>query len=390
MMNIVVGTYEELILGYKLDKNGDEYKFEQTFTDHSHLGCIKSAGISRKNILATGSTDETIRLFNLKKHTELGALMHHSGNITQITFFQDSHMFSTSEDGTMCVWKNYTWECLRQFRGHKGPVNSVSVHPSGRMAITVSKDKTLRTWNLVTGRHAFISNIKEVADWVMWSPNGEHYAVSFYYKINVYKLEDAAIHCTIQADKRINNIVFINDCIIAFGGEGGKLILYDFIQDKELESIHLKCTRIKGISCSNFEDDQSPILIATASDGNIWAYSVDTVKGSLEQIAAHDTKFRITCLAVTPPNASKKLNKEETLVLEKLDEDLQENGEEEDQETEHVIKKDNSEQKARKGSKGKKDAQKRKSNSVETITEPTSQKTKKIQRKKKKIGSAKT
>ncbi|ESO88235.1 hypothetical protein LOTGIDRAFT_234571 [Lottia gigantea] len=323
-MNIVVGTYEELILGYKLINSEETYKIEQTFTDHSHLGCIKSAGISRKNVLATGSTDETIRLFNLQKQTELGTLMHHSGNVskgtvTQITFHQDSHMFSTSEDGTMCVWKNYSWECLRQFRGHKGAVNSVSVHPSGKLAITVSKDKTLRTWNLITGRHAYISNIKEIADNVLWSPDGNHYAVSIYNKIHIYKMEDAAIHCTIESEKRINNIVFINNNVISYGGEGGQVFLHDFTTDKQVTSLQLKCTRIKGLCCSYF-DDNIPLLIIAASDGNIWVFKIQIDQEQYEKVVEHDTKFRITCLAVTPPLPTKKhMKSEETLVLEQIE-----------------------------------------------------------------------
>jgi WD40 repeat protein len=42
----------------------------------------------------------------------------------------------------------------------RGPVLSLSVHPSGKLALTVGQDKTLRTWNLITGKSAYISNIK--------------------------------------------------------------------------------------------------------------------------------------------------------------------------------------------------------------------------------------
>lgn len=70
----------------------------------------------------------------------------------------------------------------------RGPVTSLSVHPSGKLALTVGTDKTLRwnlqlywevewfnteskltvasvslfrTWNLINGRSAFIKNIKQ-------------------------------------------------------------------------------------------------------------------------------------------------------------------------------------------------------------------------------------
>ena len=43
----------------------------------------------------------------------------------------------------------------------RSAINSVSVHPSGKLALTVGADKSLHTWNLITGRSAFITNIKQ-------------------------------------------------------------------------------------------------------------------------------------------------------------------------------------------------------------------------------------
>lgn len=52
---------------------------ETSFTDHSHTGCVRAVAVSENGILATGSSDESIRLFNLKKRKEIGSLIHHEG-----------------------------------------------------------------------------------------------------------------------------------------------------------------------------------------------------------------------------------------------------------------------------------------------------------------------
>ena len=39
-------------------------------------------------------------------------------------------------------------------------MTGLAVHPSGKLALSVSKDKSLRTWNLIKGRKAYITNIK--------------------------------------------------------------------------------------------------------------------------------------------------------------------------------------------------------------------------------------
>lgn len=39
-------------------------------------------------------------------------------------------------------------------------MNGLSVHPSGKLALTVSRDKTLKTWNLIEGKCAYTTNLK--------------------------------------------------------------------------------------------------------------------------------------------------------------------------------------------------------------------------------------
>lgn len=38
-------------------------------------------------------------------------------------------------------------------------VNSIAIHPSSKLALTLGQNKTLRTWNLIKGRPAYISNL---------------------------------------------------------------------------------------------------------------------------------------------------------------------------------------------------------------------------------------
>jgi protein MAK11 len=109
------------------------------------------------------------RLYNLKEKKELGELFRHGGSISTLFFYRNSHLLSGSHDGIISLWRTNDWECLHDlkffyyyffvgisfnfiFRGHKGKVNQLAVHPSGRLALSVSDDKTMRTWNLLTGK----------------------------------------------------------------------------------------------------------------------------------------------------------------------------------------------------------------------------------------------
>lgn len=47
---------------------------------------------------------------------------------------------------------------MKTLRGHKGNgVVALSIHPSGRMALSLGKDKTLVTWDLMKGRASCVS-----------------------------------------------------------------------------------------------------------------------------------------------------------------------------------------------------------------------------------------
>lgn len=50
------------------------------FTDTSHKGCVKCLEVSDQGILASGSTDETIQLFDLDRRFEVGTLVSHEGS----------------------------------------------------------------------------------------------------------------------------------------------------------------------------------------------------------------------------------------------------------------------------------------------------------------------
>lgn len=317
-MEVVAGSYDEVLLGYRLVKIDEGYQFEQSFTDHSHTGCVKSVAISTKSILASGSTDESIRLFNLKKRSELGSLVHHSGSVTWIEFYKGKHMFSASEDGSICIWKTFTWECLKTLRGHKSAVYCIAVHPSGKLALSVGKDKTLRTWNLVSGKSAFVTNIKQVAEIVLWSPDGESYVLVYSNKIDIYKVETATVYCTISTNRRINDVHYLNERILIYGGDGGVICFHDIKKDRCLHSTDTDTVRVRGLSVQKTDEDGIYFLVTASSDGfiKLWKVTVSQKSISTSLMAQQNTGFRLTCIAVRD-GESKPKNSTENVEVDK-------------------------------------------------------------------------
>ncbi|GAB6028934.1 hypothetical protein CHUAL_004729 [Chamberlinius hualienensis] len=300
-VEVIVGTYEEILIGYRVVREKSKYVLEQSFTNHSHCGSIRCLAASGRH-LASGGTDETVKLFNMSSRTEVGALIQQEGTITSLQFFNNSHLFSSSEDGSICIWKPGSWQCLKTLKGHKSGVTDFSVHPSGKLAISASKDRTLKTWNLIKGKAAFTTNIKSAADIVQWSPDGKVYAVVVNNFVHVYSVQTAGIVHSIDFGRRVNALIFVKDRVLAIGGEGENVEFHS----AEKKAIHCvlptKTTRIKALSCV-----LAPVkkinhwLVTSSSEGviKIWEFDLNNLNKVPELIMQADTGCRITCQVVT-------------------------------------------------------------------------------------------
>lgn len=55
-----------------------KWSAEADFTHHAHTATVSAVAASERFVV-TGSKDETIQLYDMKKRTDHGALLHHSG-----------------------------------------------------------------------------------------------------------------------------------------------------------------------------------------------------------------------------------------------------------------------------------------------------------------------
>ncbi|XP_004712273.1 p21-activated protein kinase-interacting protein 1 [Echinops telfairi] len=266
------------------------------FTHHAHTGSLSAVAVNSRFVV-TGSKDETIHIYDMKKKIEHGALVHHSGTITCLKFYGNRHLISGAEDGLICVWDAKKWECLKSIKAHKGHVTFLSIHPSGKMALSVGTDKTLRTWNLVDGRSAFIKNIKQNAHIVEWSPKGEKYIVVTVNKIDVYQLDTASVSGTITSEKRVSSVTFLSESVLAVAGDEECVRFFDCDSLMCLCEFKAHENRVKDIL--SFDISEHHVLVTASSDGflKMWTLNQDKkIPPSL--LCEVDTKARLTCLGV--------------------------------------------------------------------------------------------
>lgn len=117
-IQVISGSYERLLYGFNLSTNTS--KLSPSFIYPSHISCIKTLAASKK-FLASGSTDEHIKLYDLSAKKEIGSLLlQHEGSINHLAFYSNTHLFSCSDDGNICIYRARDWERLKVLSGHKG------------------------------------------------------------------------------------------------------------------------------------------------------------------------------------------------------------------------------------------------------------------------------
>lgn len=267
--------------------------------------------------LASGSQDQTVRIWDVASGQELLNLRSHIGYIRCVAFSPDSQrLASAGEDGKVKVWdavntkeaviiarpskhvygvafspdgKRLAWGgempgqpggelgiwdadqgkgTLRLLEGHTKCVNGVAFSPSGEYLASASDDKTVRLWDVASGKElrCFPGHTREVWS-VAFSPDGR-------------RLASATMDRTIRVWDRTTGqegLVLNTDTqwvtTVAFSPDGTRIASAD---DKEVkvwnaisgEAIHTLRGHPKTIWSVAFSPD-GKLLASAANDGTV-------------------------------------------------------------------------------------------------------------------------
>ena len=76
----------------------------------------------------------------------------HSGEVLSVAIAPDGKTaLSGSDDKTLRLWDLASGREIRKFEGHSGWVRSVAFSPDGKTALSGSADHTMRLWDLAIG-----------------------------------------------------------------------------------------------------------------------------------------------------------------------------------------------------------------------------------------------
>lgn len=142
-----------------------------------HKNWIKSLALSRSGeVLASGSNDHTVKLWNVSSGRELFTLSGHSNPVEVLAFSPDDRwLVSGSNDTTIKIWDVTTGREAQTLKGHIAAITALAFSPDGKTLASGSADNAIKFWNTLTWNESRTLNkhSKRITT-LSFSPSGKH------------------------------------------------------------------------------------------------------------------------------------------------------------------------------------------------------------------------
>ncbi|CAG9770642.1 unnamed protein product [Ceutorhynchus assimilis] len=290
---IIVGTYEEYLLGYLF--SSEQKTLVQSFASHDHSGsirCLATCG----NYLASGATDDRVIVYDLKARKEHCMLTHHESTISSLAFTNNhSHVISASLDGSLSIVRVGNWQVEKLWtKAHKeGTILDIALHSSGKLALTLGTDGTIHTWNLVKGRVAYVINLKtkckdtKSLEKIQFAPDDTKFLIFGGKFTEIWSIEVGGVLDVIEHDEKVTCCVWLDNETLFVGYEDGNLGTINLESKKKKIKLGHD-GRVKAVQV--FEG----FIVTASSTGELKVWS-----RKLKEICKISTGCRITCLIIT-------------------------------------------------------------------------------------------
>jgi WD40 repeat protein len=119
-----------------------------------HTDAVNSVAFSPDGqLLFSGSTDNTIKVWDVASGRELRSLSSSAGQVNAIAVSYDGNLLASGgDDAIVKLWDVATGRLVQRFVGHSKGVLCLAFSPDGKQVVSGSRDNALKLWDLATGQ----------------------------------------------------------------------------------------------------------------------------------------------------------------------------------------------------------------------------------------------
>jgi WD40 repeat protein len=255
------------------------------------------------SLLATGGNDATVRLWDLKLGTQVQTLPHPS-RVLSVAWSPDGHLLASGGlDGEIRLWEirqSRPAACVRTLAGDSNQVLRLAFAPDGRTLASAGGDRTVKLWDVGEGGRLSLretlSGHSDPVFTVAWSPDGRRLASGgFEHSIWLWDVEGSRSGTTLSGHTAlVHGLAFTPDNrSLLSGSEDGTLRLWDVQRGETLRIL-------QGYAVSLFDVDWSSDGTRMASAGSDSVVTIWELERSMPPSVLHGHRRVVYGVAFSP------------------------------------------------------------------------------------------
>ncbi|HUG35277.1 MAG TPA: hypothetical protein VMJ90_10950, partial [Anaerolineales bacterium] len=250
------------------------------FLPPGHTETVTSVAFSPDGkILASGSADDNILLWDMDTSQLIGQLPGHKDDVSSLAFSPDGKILASgSADATIALWDVEELQRIAHLKEHTSYVSSVAFSPDGKILASGGYDNTIIFWDVETGQ--LLDQLKEQSSYVSsiaFSPDGSILAsAGGDQAINVWSVDSFRLIGRLPIEiSSVSSVAISPDSqILASANSDYTISLWDL---NSLEPIGVLEGHTSFINSIAFKPD-SRILASGSYDNTIILWNVESLQ----------------------------------------------------------------------------------------------------------------